>query len=111
MDRNDYSEKDYHEPHVPPATPPAIDPHADPEEAAKLAMDNGDSDYPGSHEASFDRTLEDDNINPGDHPDEIRPDKGDTIRPKAPDEVGPDHEGEEKPAPDTETPEIKSPPD
>ena len=111
MDRNDYSEKDYREPHVPPSTPPGIDPHADPAEAATLAMDNGDSDYPGSHEASFDRTMEDDSIKPGDTPDEITPEQPDEVKPKKGDVIEPGKSGDEKPPTAPSTPEINLPPD
>lgn len=101
MDRSDYTDADYAQPHVPPATPPVIDPNASAEDAATLAMDNGDSHAPGSQPAHFHRGREDDylfdgggdggdTIEPGEQPDEIVPDEGDTDVPdRAPDEVSP----------------------
>lgn len=107
MDRSDYTDADYRQPHVPPATPPTIDPNADAEDAAELALDNGDSDAPGSQPAHFNRGREDevtydhgneghltagsggDRINPGRQPDEVNPGQGDTVPDRTPDEVAP----------------------
>lgn len=87
MDRNEYTDRNYTQPHVPPATPPVIDPNADPHDAATLAMVNGDSDSPGSRPGSFPRGAEDKELQPGGAPDEVEPDRGDTIDPSAPDEI------------------------
>ena len=94
MDRDQYTDADYTKPHVPPATSPMIDGHASRVDAAELANDNGDSDYPGTREASVDRGEEDADIAPGDVPDEIPPDQGDTIEPVIPDEVAPGKGGD-----------------
>ena len=88
MDRQEYTDETYSQPHVPPATAPAIDPKASPLDAATLAFDNGDSDASGTNEASVDRGREDAGIAPGDTPDEIVPDQGDTANPASPDEIG-----------------------
>ena len=91
MDRHDYTDESYTQPHVPPATPPVIEANADPEDAATLAMVNGDSDSPGSPPYEFPRGGEDEELQPGGTPDELTPDEGgDTINPQAPDEVIPD---------------------
>ena len=91
MDRDDYTDETYTQPHVPPATPPVIDANADPDDAATLAMANGDSDSPGSRPGSFPRGAEDEELQPGQTPDEFDPDGGgDTIEPQSPDEVVPD---------------------
>ncbi len=109
MDRSDYADADYRQPHVPPATPPVIDSNADANDAATLALDDGDSHAPGSQPAHFQRGREDealfDHCNegrqmaggggdrdfPGEQPDEIVPDQGDTDVPeRTPDEVSPD---------------------
>jgi len=89
MDRDQYTNDNYSQPHVPPATPPAIDPNVAPLDAAELARDNGDSDASGTREASVDRGDEDAGISPADTPDEIVPDEGDLTDPSAPDEVSP----------------------
>ena len=102
MDRKAYTDADYRQPHVPPATPPVIDSNADASDAALLAMDDGDSNAPGSKPAHFNRGREDgglfdgeraggDQDEPGKQPDEIVPDKGDDDVPdRTPDEVSPD---------------------
>ena len=102
MDRTDYTDADYRQPHVPPATPPVIDSNASADDAARLALDNGDSNAPGSQPAHFNRSREDDMLFadtsaggdrdfPGEQPDEIVPDQGDTDVPeRTPDEVAPD---------------------
>lgn len=106
MNREEYTDESYARPHVPPGTAPVIDARADPREAAELAKADGDSDYPGSHEASVNRGREDealfdhggqrgtrsggDQVEPGEQPDEIVPDEGDNDVPGGtPDEVGP----------------------
>jgi len=90
MDRDDYTDETYTQPHVPPATPPVIDANADAGDAATLAMASGDSDYPGSRPGSFPRGGEDEELQPGKTPDELMPDQGgDTIDPQAPDEFDP----------------------
>jgi hypothetical protein len=106
MDRQDYTDADYRQPHVPPATPPVIDANADQEDAASLALDDGDSDAPGSQPAHFLRGREDevaydhgneghlmaggDRDNPGKQPDEIVPTRPDLDQPgRTPDEVQP----------------------
>lgn len=108
MDRENYTDAGYRQPHVPPATPPVIAENADPEDAARLAFDDGDSDAPGSQPAHFVRGREDevaydhgneghllsggggDRDNPGEQPDEIVPNDPDTDQPdEAPDEVAP----------------------
>ncbi|BBC74216.1 conserved hypothetical protein [Altererythrobacter sp. B11] len=81
--------RDYSRPTVPPTTPPVIDGNASPDDAAAYARDDGDSDEPGRNPASFDRSREDEELQPGGAPDEVRPDKGDTDRPSAPDEIVP----------------------
>ena len=98
MDRNAYTDADYRQPHVPPATPPVIDSNADASDAALLAMDDGDSNAPGSKPAHFNRGREDDGLfdggdrdEPGKQPDEVVPGKGDEDVPdRTPDEVSPD---------------------
>lgn len=108
MNRDIYADTDYGHPTVPPATPPVIDSGADADDAADLAMTNGDSDAPGSQPAHFNRSREDevlfdgagtnaatagggDRDYPGQQPDEIVPDQGDTHAPdQTPDEVAPD---------------------
>jgi hypothetical protein len=102
MDRNAYTDADYLQPHGPPATPPVIDSNADASDAALLAMDDGDSNAPGSKPAHFNRGREDNGLfdgeraggdqdEPGKQPDEIVPDKGDDDVPdRTPDEVSPD---------------------
>ena len=98
MDRNAYTDADYRQPHVPPATPPVIDSNADASDAALLAMDDGDSNAPGSKPAHFNRGREDDALfdggdrdEPGKQPDEVVPGKGDEDVPdRTPDEVSPD---------------------
>ena len=106
MDRSDYTDADYSQPHVPPSTPPVIDSNADAHDAATLAMDSGDSDSPGSQPAHFDRGREDDVLfgqregsafagggdrdYPGQQPDEVGPGFGDSDMPgRTPDEVAP----------------------
>ena len=81
MNRDQYTDEDYGQPHVPPTTAPTIDPKAEPLEAAELARDDGDSDSPGSSEASADRGDEDADIAPGNTPDEIEPLPGDRDMP------------------------------
>jgi hypothetical protein len=91
MDRDDYTDATYTQPHVPPATPPVIDADADANDAATLAMANGDSDYSGSRAYRFPRGEEDEELQHGGEPDEVEPDEGgDTINPQSPDEVVPD---------------------
>ena len=102
MDRKAYTDADYRQPHVPAATPPVIDSNAVASDAALLAMDDGDSNAPGSKPAHFNRGREDgglfdgeraggDQDEPGKQPDEIVPDKGDDDVPdRTPDEVSPD---------------------
>ena len=105
MDRENYTDESYAKPHVPPATAPVIDAQAEPRDAAELAHDSGDSDYPGTREASVERGTEDqalysgprdgnvehgegdEEIAPGDSPDELVPDEGDLARPTSPDEI------------------------
>lgn len=87
MDRANYTDQDYRQPHVPPGTPPVVDPNADPRDAARLTMVNGDSDSPGSRPGSFPRGKEDEELQPGGAPDEVTPDGGDVIEPGAPDEI------------------------
>ena len=138
MDRSDYADADYRQPHVPPATPPVIDPNADAQDAATLAMDDGDSHAPGSQPAHFHRGREDEalfdrnNVEqpasdggdrdfPGEQPDEIVPDEGDGYEPgSTPDEVSPDQGDfdrpdsspvEMPPQPDTGPIETPPPPD
>jgi hypothetical protein len=99
MDRTDYADTDYRQPHVPPATPPVIDSNASAEDAATLALDDGDSDAPGSQPAHFNREREDEAIFgepggdrdfPGEQPDEVVPGQGDSDWPeRTPDEVAP----------------------
>lgn len=90
MDRDDYTDESYTQPHIPPATPPVIDPQADAGDAATLAMVNGDSDYPGTRSSSFPRGAEDEELQPGNSPDELDPDDGgDTVEPQSPDELDP----------------------
>jgi hypothetical protein len=89
MDRQEYTDESYSQPHVPPATAPAIDPNASPLDAATLAFENGDSDASGTNEASVDRGDEDAGISPSDTPDEIVPDQGDTAEPASPAEIEP----------------------
>ena len=83
---NNSNSDSYSEPNLPPSTPPVIDGVADPAEAKDAPVD-GDDDVAGAHKASVDRGDEDVNIPAGDTPDEVRPDKGDTINPPSPDEV------------------------
>lgn len=140
MDRSRYADPDYRQPHVPPATPPVIDSNADPADAATLAMDNGDSDAPGSRPARFNRRREDavaydhggeghllsggagrDRIDPGQQPDEIVPDRGgDDVPDPSPDEVAPGQGDfdrpdsspvENPPPPDAAPAETPPPPD
>lgn len=122
MDRSDYTNADYDQPHVPPATPPVIDSNADAGDAARLADDDGDSDAPGSRPAHLDRSLEDEELFPGGSPDELQPGKGgDWDEPgQTPDEVAPgqgdtdmpDSSPSEVPAqPDTQPLETPLPPD
>jgi hypothetical protein len=139
MDRTAYADADYRQPHVPPATPPVIDANADAAEAATLAMDDGDSDAPGSQPAHFNRSREDevafdhgneghllsgqggDRDYPGQQPDEIVPGQGDTEVPeRTPDEVAPDQGDfdrpdsspiESPPQPDFAPPETPASPD
>jgi hypothetical protein len=87
MDRDQYTDESYSQPHVPPATPPVIDTHASAHDAATLANDNGDSDYAGSRIASVDRGDEDEGISPADVPDEIVPNEGDIVEPAEPDQI------------------------
>lgn len=107
MNRQDYTDADYRQPHVPPGTPPVIDSNADASDAATRMKDDGDSDAPGSRPAHFNRSREDealfdrgaeghlqagggDRIDPGHQPDEIVPDQGDVDEPdRSPDEVAP----------------------
>jgi hypothetical protein len=107
MDRTDYADADYRQPNVPPSTPPVIDANADADDAAALAMDNGDSNWPGSQPAHFNRGREDealfdhgdvehlssgggDRDFPGEQPDEVVPGQGDADWPeRSPDEVAP----------------------
>ena len=90
MGREDYTDETYTQPHVPPATPPVIDANADPDDAATLAMANGDSDSSGSRAYAFPRGAEDEEIQPDGAPDEVDPGEGgDTINPQAPDEIDP----------------------
>jgi len=89
MDRDQYSDETYTQPHVPPATAPVIDSRADPRDAITLANDNGDSDYSGTNQSDVDRGGEDDGISPADTPDEIVPDGGDEVEPPQPDEFEP----------------------
>jgi len=90
MDRDDYTDESYTQPHVPPATPPVIDADADPDDAATLAMANGDSDSSGSHTYGFPRGAEDRELQGGGIPDELDPDRGgDTVEPQSPDEIDP----------------------
>lgn len=101
-----YASENYGQPTVPPATPPVIDSNADASDAAELALDNGDSDAPGSQPAHFNRSGEDevlfdgasrnstsgggDRDFPGQQPDEIVPGQGDSDVPeRSPDEVAP----------------------
>ena len=113
MDRDDYTDKDYRQPHVPPATPPVIDSHTDPADAATLTMPSGDRDSPGSRPGSFPRGQEDEELQPGGPPDEVPPDDGDIIEPGAPDEIETERgdtaepgatPDEAEPAPPPETP-------
>jgi len=107
MDRDDYTDPSYTQPHVPPATPPVIDHNADARDAATRAMRNGDSDSSGSRPGSFPRGAEDEELQrhdaahesePGEggdtidpqSPDELDPDGGDSIDPQSPDEFDPD---------------------
>jgi hypothetical protein len=94
MDRDQYTDESYAQPHVPPATPPVIDSAASGFDAAVLANDNGDSDYSGTHEASVDRGDEDEGISPADVPDEIVPDEGDVVEPSGPAEIEIEREGD-----------------
>jgi len=87
MDRDQYSDETYTQPHVPPATAPVIDSGADPRDAIELANDNGDSDYSGTNKSDVDRGGEDQGISPADTPDEVVPDGGDQVEPAQPDEV------------------------
>jgi hypothetical protein len=138
MDRSDYTDAGYRQPHVPPATPPVIDSNADPDDAATLAMDDGDSHAPGSQPAHFNRGREDealfdrgseehlasnggDRDYPGDQPDEVVPGEGDDYEPGGtPDEVSPDQGDFDRPdsspielppQPDTGPIETPPPPD
>jgi hypothetical protein len=134
MERSDYTNADYDQPHVPPATPPVIDSNADAGDAATLADDDGDSDAPGSKPAHFDRSREDEvdfdngaqghlqsGGEPGERPDEVVPGQGDNDQPgQAPDEFTPgqgdtdmpDSAPSEVPAqPDTMPLETPLPPD
>ncbi len=101
MDRQDYTDESYERAHLPPATPPTIDPNADPLSAAELANDNGDSDYPGR--------PGDDDITPGDTPDEIVPDDGDPVEPTSPDEISIERGDHDNPG--ATPPETLLPPD
>jgi hypothetical protein len=68
-----------------------IDANADPNDAATLAMANGDSDFSGSNPYQFPRGEEDEELQSGGAPDELDPGEGgDTINPQAPDEIEPD---------------------
>ncbi|HYC82480.1 MAG TPA: hypothetical protein VEB68_11685 [Croceibacterium sp.] len=107
MDRSDYTDADYRQPHVPPTTPPVIDSNASAGDAATLALADGDSDAPGSQPAHFNRGREDETLFdhgnaghlqsgggdrdfPGEQPDEIVPGQGDDDWPeRTPDEVAP----------------------
>lgn len=89
MDRDDYTDASYTRPHVPPTTAPAIDRNAVPHDAAAWAKNDGDSDYPGTHEASVRGGGKDANVAPGQGPAEIVPDGGDRIEPAQPDEISP----------------------
>jgi hypothetical protein len=106
MDRSEYTNADYDQPHVPPATPPVIDSNASASDAARLADDDGDSDAPGSRPAHLDRSKEDevdfdhgaqghlnaggDRDELGQQPDEIVPGQGDNDVPsESPDEFAP----------------------
>ncbi len=90
MNPEEYADESYTQPHVPPATAPVIDGQADACDAATLANDNGDSDYSYSRLSDVDRGGEDDDVAPGDTPDEIVPDDGDIVEPVIPDEITPD---------------------
>jgi len=107
MDRSEYTNAGYDQPHVPPATPPVIDSAADAGDAATLADADGDSDASGSRPAHLDRSAEDavdfdhgaqahlqsggDRYNPGRQPDEVGPGQDDIAQPgRTPDEVAPD---------------------
>jgi len=85
-----YSAGDYREPTIPPATPPAIDSHASAHDAATLVPADGDSDSPGSVLWGFDRSGEDEEIAPGETPDEVVPETPNPIDPAPPPEVTPD---------------------
>ena len=104
--------ENYSEPNLPPPTPPAIDGAADPAEAAAAPVD-GDDDVAGSHKASVDRGDEDTDIPAGDTPDEVKPDRGDTIEPDSPAEVETDPGDMDNPGqtPAEAPPEILTPPD
>ena len=126
MDRSEYTDTDYRHSHVPPSTPPVIDENADANDAATLALDNGDSHAPGSQPAHFNRGREDealfdgggDRDFPGEQPDEIVPGQGDTDVPeRTPDEVSPDQGDFDRPdsspvelPPQPDTGPIETPP-
>lgn len=98
MQNQRHGSDDYERARVPPATPPVIDRNADPEDAALRAMENGDSDFPGSR------------------PAELPPGRDDRIEPTAPPEVEPTPDDNDQPdaAPDEVTPEqpdVIPPPD
>jgi hypothetical protein len=85
-----YSADDYGTPSIPPATPPALDGHASAHDAATLTDADGDSDSPGSVLWDFNRSEEDEELQPGATPDEVVPDVPNPIEPAPPPEVYPD---------------------